>query len=186
MATGFDPNDPYLKLLGLIPANISSKDSLKNITSKLSSIQGSRSGIEALGGKVKPKTKKGFISTLFDVEKSPLLSAGAADILGLAQDTELSDYNPFESAWRSAAGEFAVTGGDIIPTNDDDSILKRAAKLGGAFAWDVATDPLNYVGGVGVFSRKGILSAVLGDDKLRRNILTKLETTALTKKSANE
>jgi len=192
MATGFDPNDPYLKLLGLIPTNISSKDSLKNITSKLSSIQGSRSGIEALGGKVKPKTKKGFISTLFDVEKSPLfaparfVSAGAADILGLAQDTELADYNPFESAWRSAAGEFAVTGGDIIPTEDDDSILKRAAKLGGAFAWDVATDPLNYVGGVGVFSRKGILSAVLGDEKLRRNILTKLETTALTKKTASE
>ena len=192
MADGVDFRDPWRQVLGLVPAKVTSKDSLKNIAQQLSSLQTSQSGIRALGKKPSKKTKKGFISGLFDPEQGLLfaparaVSAGVADVLGLAQDTELSQYNPLESALRAGKGEFAVTGGDIIRTEEGDSIPERALKLGGAFAWDVITDPLNYVGGAGVFSRKGILAATLGDDALRRNIIAKLETEALKKKSAGE
>jgi hypothetical protein len=34
---------------------------------------------------------------------------------------------------------------DLLRTNDDDNFLTRAAKFGGSFVADVATDPLNYV-----------------------------------------
>lgn len=186
------PKDPWRQILGLAPTKVTSKDSLKSIMSALGGVQVSRSGIEALGGKVKPKTKRGFFASIFDPEKGVLfaparaVSAGVADVLGLAQDTELADYNPLESALRAGKGEFAVTGGDIIRTEENDSVLERTAKLGGAFAYDVFTDPLTYLGGAGVFTRKGILAATLGDDALRRNIIAKLETTALAKKSAGE
>lgn len=192
MADGFGINDPLRPLLGKVPAKVTSKDSLKNILSQLTSVQTSQSGIRALGKKPGKKTKKGFISGLFDPEQGLLfaparaVSAGVADVLGLAQDTELADYNPLEAALRAGKGEFAVTGGDIIRTEEGDSIPERALKLGGAFAWDVITDPLNYVGGAGVFTRKGVLAATLGDDVLRRNLIAKLETEALKKKSASE
>lgn len=193
MVDGFGgPNDPWRQILGLAPTKVSSKKSLKDIVSALSGVQTSRSGLKALGKEVKPKTKRGFISAIFDPEKgllfapSRFVSAGVADVLGLAQDTELAEYNPLESALRAGKGEFAVTGGDIIRTEEGDSVLERTAKLGGAFAYDVLTDPLSYVGGSGVFARKGLLAATLGDDALRRNLIAKLETTALAKKSAGE
>ena len=193
VAEGFSgPNDPWRQILGLAPVKVSSQESLKNLMSTLGGVQTSRSGLKALGKEVKPKTKRGFISAIFNPEKGLLfapsraVSAGVADVLGLAQDTELSEYNPLESAFRAGKGEFAVTGGDIIRTEESDSVLERTAKLGGAFAWDVFTDPLNYVGGSGVFARKGLLAATLGDDALRRNIIAKLEVNALAKKPAEE
>jgi hypothetical protein len=192
VASPASSRDPWKDIKLELPTRVTSTKSAKNILSQIGSIQTSRSGIKALGGKEKPKTKKGFVSGIFDPDRGLLfapyraISAGAADVLGLAQDTELADYNPLESALRAARGEFSITGGDIIRTEEGDSIPERVAKLGGAFAWDVVTDPLNYVGGAGVFARKGILAATLGDDALRVNLVRKLENFALQKKSANE
>lgn len=175
------PLDPWISFGQSMPANVTSRESAKKLASQLTSIQTSRSGIKALGGKEEPKTKRGFISALFDPVSSPLfaparfVTAGLADVAGLAQDSDLASYNPLESAIRSARGDFAVTGGDIIPLSGDENLAARTAKLGGALAIDVLTDPLNYFGGAGVFTRKGILKATLGDPQQRLKLLTKFE-----------
>ena len=187
-----NPLDPWVGFSESMPARVTSRDSAKKLASQLVSMQTSRSGIKALGGKEEPKTKRGFLSALFDPVSSPLfaparfVSAGAADILGLAQDTELSDYNPLESAIRAGKGDFAVTGGDIIRTEEGEGALPRVAKLGGALAIDVFADPLNYLGGVGVFTRKGILKASLGSSEQRLKLLSTLEVAGAAKLGAEQ
>lgn len=188
MAKGYSwGQDPYRDLERLIPAKVSSKDSLKNILSGLGGVQTGRIALAALGEEEPaPKTKRGFVSTILDPEKGLLfaparfVSAGVADVLGLAKDEvpELEDYNPLESAIRSAKGEFAVTGGDVFKVEDDESILGRVAKLAGAFGYDVLTDPLNYFGGTGVFSRKGVLKLV-ADPEISARLISNIETGAL-------
>ena len=49
-----------------------------------------------------------------------------------------------------------LTGGDIFKIDSDDSLIGKAGKFAGAFAFDVATDPLTYVGGPGVVGRKAV------------------------------
>lgn len=184
--------DPWFGFSQSVPARVTSRDSAKKLASQLVSMQTSRSGIKALGGKEEPKTKRGFISALFDPVSSPLfgparfVTAGLADIAGLAQDSELSSYNPLESAIRSARGDFAVTGGDIIPLSGDENLAARTAKLGGALAIDVLTDPLNYFGGAGVFTRKGILKATLGDPAQRLKVLSRFEAEGAAKLGAEQ
>ena len=187
MAKGYAfGHDPYRDLERLIPAKVSSKDSLTNLLNSLGSMQTSRIGLAALGQEEpKPKNKPGFVSTILDPEKGLLfaparfVSAGVADIFGLAGDQvpELEQYNPLESAVRAAKGEFAVTGGDIFKTEDQDSILTRIGKLAGAFGYDVVTDPLNYFGGAGVFTRKGVLK-LAADPEVSARLLSHIESRA--------
>jgi len=62
---------------------------------------------------------------------------------------------PRKALFRVAGVNPEVTGGDVFRTQKDDSILERAGKFAGAFAFDVVTDPLTYVGGTGLIGRKG-------------------------------
>lgn len=62
---------------------------------------------------------------------------------------------PRKALFRVAGVDPEVTGGDVFRTQKDDSVLKRLGKFAGAFAFDVVTDPLTYVGGTGVIGRKG-------------------------------
>lgn len=65
---------------------------------------------------------------------------------------------PRNLAFRIAGVDPEVTGGDIFRTRKDDSVLERIGKFGGAFAFDVATDPLSYVGAPGTLGRKAVSS----------------------------
>lgn len=186
------PLDPWFTIANSLSTDVTSRESAKKLASQLVAMQTSRSGIKALGGKEESKSKQGFLSALFDPYSSPLfaparfVTAGLADVAGLAQDTKLSQYNPLESALRAGKGEFAVTGGDIIRTQDGESLLPRVAKLGGALAIDVLADPLNYVGGFGVFTRKGLLKAALGDPEQRLKVFSKFELEASAKLGAEQ
>lgn len=65
---------------------------------------------------------------------------------------------PRNLAFRIAGVDPEITGGDIFRTRKDDSVLERIGKFGGAFAIDVATDPLSYVGAPGTLGRKSVSS----------------------------
>lgn len=152
--------DPYRGVKSLIPAKITSDKSAKNILSGISSLQTSRAGIEALRGKQAKKTKPGLISAIFDQEKGVLaapfraVTAFIGSAVGFPDD-DLRQYNPLEAAARSARGEFALTGGDIFKVTDEDNFLERLPKYAAALGFDIALDPLTYVGGTGVLSRVG-------------------------------
>lgn len=156
-----------------------SEESFRNLLSSISSTQRARKGLKALGAEEKPKERQGILSRLFSQEKGILtaparaVTAFAADVLKLPVGDEeaaaaLEQYNPFEAAARSLRGEFAVTGGDIIKVNDDDSFEERLAKWAGALAIDITTDPISYVGPVNLFTKKGaaVLAVRSGDNML--------------------
>lgn len=158
----------------------------ENTSKLLAGVQATRSALSSLGEKEKKKNR-GILSTLFDEQKGiytmPLRFSSALilDALGFenkAFGEELKGKNPLESAIASAKGDFAITGGDIIKVNDDDSFLERLGKYAGALAFDIAADPLSYVGPVGILSKKsGAIVAVREGD----NILAKA-TEALVEK----
>lgn len=179
MAKPKDPlYDPYKGVKSLLPVSTTSDKSLKNILSGLTSLQTSRAGIEALGGKPAKKADPGIISKAFDLEKGILTvpfriaTALVGEALGFP-DEDLRKYNPIESAVRSARGEFAITGGDIFKVNSEDNFLVRLPKYIAALGFDIGLDPLTYVGGVGVFSRVGG-ARLLTDEKIATRILDDL------------
>jgi hypothetical protein len=158
-----------------MPVKASSDQSLRSLVSSVSTVARNKEVLKALKAKEKEKTKRGIVSTLFDPETGVAFaparfgSALISDIVGV-QDENLAQYNPLESAFRSAKGEFAITGGDIFKTKEGESIVSRLPKLGAALAYDIFTDPLNYVGGVGVFAR-GQGAALAADEKVAGRLL---------------
>lgn len=90
-----------------------------------------------------------------DIDPSGLTGQTRPGVL----DTVFKALNaPKRFAFRMAGVDPDLTGGDIFRTQSSDSILERIGKLGGAFAFDVATDPLTYVGAPGTLGRKAVAS----------------------------
>lgn len=180
----------YGELQRQLPVETKSVKSLKDILSKVGTIQTNKTLLEILNQKEQPTVRKGIVGTLLDPEKGLLFaparagSALVADIFNLAQESDggvLQEYNPIEAAVRSARGEFAITGGDIIPTKDQDSILTRSAKLGGALLWDILTDPTSYLGGAsGTFSRKALAESA-ANPEVMLNVIDKIKIAATQK-----
>lgn len=173
------PVDPYASLKSSIPVAVSSSDSAKQILSKLGTVQTNRAVLEALGAEEKPKTKRGIVSKLLDPEKgllfAPARFGGAlvADVTGLGEKAGFRSElrgNPLTSAIRSARGEFAITGGDIIPVKERDNILTRGGKLLGALAWDLATDPTSYLGGATSLSRRSLVETAANPEVMKKVI----------------
>lgn len=164
-----------------------SDESFKKLLGRIGNVQKAERGLEALKKKAEPAKRPGIIETLFDQETGIItaparfITAVAADVFNLpVKDEEaqaaLEQYNPLEAAFRSAKGEFAVTGGDIFKTNEDDSFLERLGKWSGALAFDIATDPINYVGGISAFSRKGLATMAVRDGEKMLPILLSVAT----------
>jgi hypothetical protein len=82
---------------------------------------------EALTGKPRP----GVLSTAFKVLDAP--RRGLFKFIG-------ADPN--------------LTGGDVFRQADADSLLGKVGRYAGAFAFDVATDPLTYFGGISTLGRR--------------------------------
>lgn len=153
----------------------SSTESFNKLLGTLASGQRSRAGLEVFGKEPKPTTRKGIMATLFDHRKgyisAPFRAASSfvADIAGY-DDENLREYNPIESAIRSARGDFAITGGDILKVNDGDNFVTRLGKYAGALTYDISLDPISWFGPVNIFSRKGsaILAVREGDKMLAK------------------
>jgi len=171
-----DTMRPYKKR---IPVATSSNKSAKDILNKMGAVQTNRTILEILGAAEEAqKARPGLVSAFLDPQKGSLFaparfgSAFLADVLGLGENSKagakLRSYNPLESAVRSASGEFAVTGGDIIPVRDSDNLVERGGKLIGALAWDILTDPTSYVGGPSALSRKGVIETAVTQANMRR------------------
>ncbi len=146
-----------------------STDSFKSLMGSIASGQRARKGIKALGKEVKPPQRRGILETLFDQQKGILTSpfrAVTAFGSAIAGGPETEGMDPIEAVYRSAVkGEFAVTGGDVLRVNSDDSLLERLGKYAGALAFDIALDPVSYVGPVNLFTKKGaaVLSVRQGE-----------------------
>lgn len=145
-----------------------SNESFSDLMGRIGSIQSSAKILKALGKKPKDKQREGLLTKLLGQETGILtaparaVTAFAADVFGLPFDDEtakeaLKEYGPFEAAFRSARGEFAITGGDIFRVQEDDDFPTRLAKWGGALAFDIATDPISWLGTLGgPLSRKSV------------------------------
>lgn len=66
---------------------------------------------------------------------------------------------PRNALFRVMGVDPELTGGDVFRTSASDNLFERGAKLAGAFALDVASDPLTYVGVPGVVGRKAVVQA---------------------------
>lgn len=66
---------------------------------------------------------------------------------------------PRNALFRVVGVDPETTGGDVFRTSKGDNVFERGAKLLGAFALDVASDPLTYVGAPGVIGRKAVVEA---------------------------
>jgi hypothetical protein len=150
-----------------------SEDSFKGILSSLQSEARSVSGLKALGKEPKKAVKEGILSKLLGQEKGILsapfraVSAFIADVGGLNVADEdaaaaLKQYNPLEAAYRSAKGEFAVTGGDIgwFKIREGDDFSTRLLKYAGALTYDVTLDPISWFGPQGLVGRKGMAAVI--------------------------
>lgn len=162
-------------LRGNFAVRTSSNESFTDLLDRINSVQRSTDLLEVLGKKPKDKKREGLLTKLLGQEKGILtaparaVSAFAADVFGIPFDDPtareaLDKYDPLEAAFRSAKGEFAITGGDIFRVQDDDNFATRLAKWGGALAFDIATDPISYVGTIGgPLSRKSIAVLAVRD-----------------------
>jgi hypothetical protein len=158
-----------------------SNKSFKELLDRINSVQSSTVALSALGKKPKDKEREGLLSKLLSQETGILsapfraVTAFVADVTNLPFDdaearSALDEYNPFESAFRSAKGEFAITGGDVFRVNDGDNFGTRLVKWAGAFAFDVSLDPISWVGTLGgPLSRKSIAALAVRDGE---NMLT--------------
>lgn len=149
---------------------------IKNALQAISSYESLRSQGKALGVDASAKPKKGIVSkVLGDVLGAPAraVRAGGLDLLGY-DDPSLQGRSPFQSALAGARGDINITGGDIVRTSSLDNPLERAGKLGAAFLFDVATDPITYIGTPSVVGRKGAASLAMSkgvrDDALNSAI----------------
>ena len=131
-------------------------DSIRSALQAISSYQrnvdvGSALGIESTG-----KREGGVLRRFMENLERPALAIRAGGLKALGyDDPQLRRYeNPFQAAAGGFRRDVRITGGDIIRTDRDDNPLQRAAKLAGAFAIDVATDPITYVGTPAALGRK--------------------------------
>jgi hypothetical protein len=142
---------------------------IRNALQAISSYQTSKAVGESLGVDAEAQPKKGLVTRIVgDVLGAPAraVRAGLADIAGL-DDPRLRQQGPLGSAIRGFTGDIDITGGDIIRTRPSDSRLQRAAKLAGAFAIDVTTDPLTYLGTPAALGRKAAsIQAAYGGAKI--------------------
>lgn len=144
----------------------------KKTLEMLASTERSKKALSALGAEEKPSGGPGVFQRLFDQREGILLaparfgSALVLDVLGY-DDPNLNVRNPLQSAIDSARGEFAITGGDVIKVNDNDSLIERLGKYAAAFTFDVATDPITFIGPVATFSKKAAaVSAVRNGENI--------------------
>ena len=158
-----------------------SNQSFKDLLDRINSVQKSTTALNALGTKPKDKKREGMLSKLLSQETGILsapfraITAFTADVANIPFDDQeaqeaLEEYNPFEAAFRSFKGEFAITGGDVFRVNEGDNFGTRLAKWAGAFAFDVALDPVSWIGTIGgPLSRKSIATLAVRDGE---NMLT--------------
>ena len=160
---------------GNFAVRTSSDKSFTDLLDRINSIQSSTLALNSLGTKPKDKKREGLLSKLLGQE-SGILTAPARAVTALAADVfkipfddptaqaALEAYNPLEAAFRSAKGEFAITGGDVFRVNDGDNFGTRLAKWGAALVFDIATDPTSYVGNIGgPLSRKSVAVLAVRD-----------------------
>lgn len=163
MATG--PTQPFVDpakaYRDALPIRTASTESFDQLMSRLRSVQARRRELGILGETEGREQGQGVLSRLFD-QRTGIITAPARASTAFLLDVlnyqgkgseNLKSGNPLESAIRSARGDFAITGGDIIPVRDGDDLKTRLAKYATALTFDIATDPINFFGGIGTLGR---------------------------------
>jgi hypothetical protein len=156
--------DPITEMLqrGSVGVPTESVESYRELMKSLTSAERARLGLSSFGLEP-PKEREGIMSRLFN-QRTGLISmpfravtgfVGAALDGGFDPEGKTRGLDPLTAAVRSAKGDFAITGGDIIKVNSDDNFLERLGKYAGALSIDIVADPTNWFGGLGTFSRKG-------------------------------
>jgi hypothetical protein len=142
---------------------------IRNALQAISSYQTSKAVGETLGVDAEAQPKKGLVTRIVgDVLGAPsrAVRAGIADIVGF-NDPRLRQQGVLGSAVRGFTGDIDITGGDFIDADRARGRLGRAARLAGAFAIDVATDPLTYLGTPAALGRKAAsIQAAYGGAKI--------------------
>jgi hypothetical protein len=137
-------------LSGVRPQDYKSLEENKNLLSSISAYQTNRAAGAALGADVSAKPKQGLLSWFL------------GDVVGA----------PAKAVRGVVFGDPNKTGGDVLKVNEDDSFAEKAGKYAGAFALDVVTDPLSYVGGGTVLGRKALAeTAALKGPKMLQEAL---------------
>jgi hypothetical protein len=144
----------------------------ENLIRNAGSYSRNRGILEALGQGTAEEQDRGFKQQAMGLLTGVMTGLGAPGRLVQAGLQELTG-NPNE-ALRKVSGmeEFRkVLSGEIntgagtlegLKVRDDDSVLTKAGKFAGAFALDVATDPLSYIGAPASISRKDAASLLVG------------------------
>ena len=89
-----------------------------------------------------------------DIDPSGLTAQQRPGVLS----TTLKALNaPRAGLFRVLGMDPELTGKDVFRSSAGDNLLEKAAKTVGGFAFDVATDPLTYVGVPGVLGRKALV-----------------------------
>ena len=131
---------------------------IENLLRNVSSYSGNQQVLQALGQQDKSAPKRGVLSSVMNVLGIPGRLAQAG--IQAALDIEGRDLQKVSGFLPTVA---AAVKGDIdtgfgqtegLKVRKDDSFLDRLGKMTGAFALDVATDPLSYLGAPASLSRK--------------------------------
>jgi hypothetical protein len=133
---------------------------VRNALQSIAAYQTTRGVGEALGVDASAQPRKGLMTrVLGDILGAPArgVRAGIADIIGF-DDPRLREQGVLGSVARGIRGDIDITGGDFIDADRARGRLGRAARLGGAFAIDVLTDPITYVGTPAALGRKAAMT----------------------------
>ena len=144
---------------------------IENLIRNVGSYSSNRDILTALGQGTPEQQDQGFTNSAKGLLTGVLSALGAPGRLVQAGLQELTGRPNEALSQVSGANEFMkVLKGDIntgagtlpgLKVQDSDSILTKAAKLGGAFALDVATDPTSYIGAPSSISRKEAASLLV-------------------------
>lgn len=181
--------DPLKGIKTKLPVSTQDNSSTRLLLREMGKVQTNRAILDMLdAAEEAQRATPGLVGAMLDPKKGPLFaparfgSALLADLFGIKGrgDTavKLQRYNPIEAAVKSFAGDFSITGGDVLPVKKNDNFLERSGKLVGAFAWDVLTDPTSYIGGPASLARKGVVETAATQGAMRV-VLNEIETKAL-------
>lgn len=90
-----------------------------------------------------------------EIERNKNSSIGEKAISGARMLSPITNPQMLNDLWEGLAGREKATGKDFLKTTDLNDVLPKPAQAAAAFAYDVAADPLTYLGGLGLASKVG-------------------------------
>jgi len=150
---------------------------IQSALQSISQYQTNRALGETLGVDADAKPREGVLRRFMGAIDAPrrAIAAGVLDLVGF-DDAQLRRGNPLQSAIAGFRGDIDVSGGDVFRLTGREKLPAKALKLGGAFAFDVATDPITYIGTPAALGRKS--ASVMAARTAQRTLGEVVEQTA--------